>query len=169
MYLKRANDQGFPFEGRFDYADLTVDQSTGTFMVRGIFDTPDSVIVPGLFVRIRIPVRQVENALLVPETALGSDQAGQYLLTVNSENKVERRNVEVGSKQGEMMVIAEGLQPDERVITSGILRARPGIVVEPELASLSMDDASVKTPMEIGSSEKEDSAGNDAREEESAE
>ena len=97
LYLARANDEGFPFEGHFDYAALEVDQSTGTFMIRGMFANPDLEIVPGLFVRVRIPIGVQEDALLVPERALGGDQSGRYLLIVNSENKVERRDVTVGA------------------------------------------------------------------------
>ncbi len=140
FYLQRADDQGFPFEGQFDYADLAVDQSTGTFAIRGIFPNPNDEIVPGLFVRIRIPIGTQENALLVPEQALASDQAGRYLLTVNSENMVERRNVTAGAKHGNLVVIDEGLRPDDRVIIEGVQRARPGGEVDPQLTELAADD-----------------------------
>jgi RND family efflux transporter MFP subunit len=143
MFLARANDSGFPFQGNFDYADLAVDQSTGTYSVRGIFPNPDLEIVPGLFVRIRVPIGEQENALLVPETALGADQAGRYLLVVNSKNVVERRNVTVGSKHravdlkyGHMVVIEEGLRADDRVVIEGLQRGRPGREVTAEPVEL---------------------------------
>ena len=145
LYLARANDTGFPYEGEFDYAALEVDQSTGTFMIRGIFPNPDLAIVPGLFVRIRIPIGTQEDALLVPERALGGDQTGRYLLVVNSENKVERRDVTAGAKHGELVVIEEGLKPDERVVVDGVQRARPGAVVRPQETVLAMATEAVQT------------------------
>jgi RND family efflux transporter MFP subunit len=132
FYLQRDNDEGFPFKGHFSYADLGVDQSTGTFMVRGVFPNPDYDIVPGLFVRIRVPIGVQENALLVPERAVGADQAGRFVLIVNSENTVERRDVTLGTKVKEMVVINQGLQADEWVVIEGVQRARPGANVQRE-------------------------------------
>jgi len=143
VLLGRAADPGFPFEGHFDYADLTVDQSTGTYAIRGIFPNPDLEIVPGLFVRIRVPIGEQEDSLLVPELAMGADQAGRYVLVVNSQDEVERRNVTVGSKYrsgdpqfGDMVVVEEGLRADDRVIIVGLQRARPGGKVRPEPVEL---------------------------------
>ncbi len=146
MYLKREIDEGFPSKGHFDYADLAVDQSTGTFMVRGIFENPDYLILPGLFVQIRIPVDTQEDALLVPERALGADQAGRYVLVVNTEkgNEVERRNVVPGAKFGNLVVINQGLQETDLVIVDGIQRARPGSPVTPERIELSAEVETVK-------------------------
>ncbi len=151
FYLQRADDEGFPFEGQFDYADLAVDQSTGTFAIRGIFPNSNHKIVPGLFVRIRVPIGTQENALLVPEQALASDQAGRYLLTVNSKNLVERRNVTVGAKHGNLVVIKEGLRPDDQVIIEGVQRARPGVEVDPQLTELSAAAEDTAPPVEENS------------------
>lgn len=137
--MRRGIDKGFPFQGHFDYADLAVDQSTGTYMIRGIFPNPNRDIVPGLFVRVRIPIGVQENALLVPEEALGSDQGGRFALIVNSQDEVERRTVKAGSKHGRLIVIDEGLRADDRVVINGIQRARPGLVVAPEMTTLTMD------------------------------
>jgi multidrug efflux pump subunit AcrA (membrane-fusion protein) len=71
-------------------------------------------------------VDQVQNALFVPDVALGSDQAGRYLLVVNGENIVEQRKVRVGPLEGGLRVIEDGLKADDRVITAGLLRAIPG-------------------------------------------
>jgi len=148
-FLKRAGDRGYPYEGRLDYADLAVDQSTGTFMIRAAFANPDLEIVPGLFVQVRVPIGIEENALLVPERAIGSDQAGKYVLVVNSENKVERRDVLVASKHENLVVVAEGLLPDEWVIVEGLQRSRPGAEVNPtqtELPPLASDAALAEEP-----------------------
>lgn len=136
VFLQRANDDDFRFEGRMNYADLAVDQSTGTFMVRGLFPNPDRTIIPGLFVTVRLPIGVQENALLVPERAVASDQAGRFVLIVNSENVVERRNVVVGAKHGELVVIEQGLVADDWVVTDGIQRSRPGVKVDPSQTEL---------------------------------
>lgn len=143
--LSRENDPGFPFQGRFDYADLTVDQSTGTFMIRGIFPNPDRRIIPGLFVTVRLPIGTQENALLIPERAVAVDQAGRFLLAVNSENEVERRNVTVGMKVGEFVVIEQGLQGEDVVIIDGLQRSRPGAKVTPERIELALESTAVET------------------------
>ena len=81
-------------------------------MIRGIFPNADRDILPGLFVRVRIPIGESENAILVPERAFSSDQAGRYLLIVTADNTVERRNVIVGGKYDDLLVVEEGLKGD---------------------------------------------------------
>ncbi|MDP6556467.1 MAG: efflux RND transporter periplasmic adaptor subunit [Pirellulaceae bacterium] len=136
-YIRRATDKGFPFEGHLEYADLGVDQSTGTFMIRGIFPNPNMQIFPGLFVRIRIPLGVTENAVLVPERALGADQAGRFAMIVGEDNIVERRNVEIGAKYDDMVVVSDGLNGNELVVIDGIQRSRPGAKVSPKETQLS--------------------------------
>lgn len=136
IFLKRANDEGFPFQGYFDYADLAVDQSTGTFLVRAIFDNTDLQILPGLFVRLRVPIGQVEDALLVPSVAVASDQQGPYVFVVNSEDEVERRNVRLGAQLGEMQVVLKGLRAEDSVIIAGVQRARVGAKVNANSTTL---------------------------------
>ena len=146
-FLQRAVDEGFPFEGNLDYADLGVQQSTGTFTLRAIFPNPDLTIVPGLFVRIRIPIGTIENAVLIPERSVGADQAGRFVMIVVEENLAERRNVELGTKFEEMVVITDGLSGAETVVIDGIQRARPGTRVTPqetELRPTSDDLASIE-------------------------
>ena len=88
---------------------------------------PDDRIVPGLFRRVRAPYTQVHNAILVPAQAVGFDQQGNYVLTVNDKNIVERRAVETGEQIAEKRVITSGLKGDERLIVEGLLRAIPGM------------------------------------------
>jgi RND family efflux transporter MFP subunit len=125
-------DTGFPHKGHLDYVSPTLNQSTGTISVRGILDNPDRVLLPGFFVRVRVPFQQDDNALLVPDVALGADQAGRYLLVVNSENVVEQRKVTTGQLEGELRVIETGLKPDDKVVVGGLLRAIPGQKVDPQ-------------------------------------
>ena len=125
-------ESGYPHKGKLDYASPTINQSTGTLPVRGVLPNPDRVLLPGYYVRVRVPFEQQANALLVPDVALGSDQSGRYVLVVNGENIVEQRKVETGPAVGEMTVIESGLKPDDRVVTAGLLRAVPGQKVDPQ-------------------------------------
>ena len=124
-------EEGYPHKGTLDYAAPTVSQATGTLAVRAILQNPDRVLVPGYFVRVRI-AEEPQQALLVPDVALGSDQGGRYVLVVNSDNVVEQRKVEIGAKVGELRAIESGLKPDDRVVVAGILRAIPGQKVDPQ-------------------------------------
>jgi membrane fusion protein (multidrug efflux system) len=134
VFLGLANEEGFPHEGVLDFAESGVDPETGTLRVRGVFSNPGPVpaLVPGLFARIRMPIGEDENALLVSERAIGADQIGPYLLTVNSENIVEKKLIRIGQLVDGLRIIEEGLRPGERVIVKGVQRARPGAQVDPE-------------------------------------
>jgi RND family efflux transporter MFP subunit len=129
------NEQGFPHKGTLDYASPTVSQATGTLPVRAIFANPDRALLPGFFVRVRIPEEQ-QNALLVPDAALGSDQGGRYLLIVGKDNVVLQRKVTIGVRQGDLRVIESGLDTNDRVVIDGIVRALPGQKVEPRLQTI---------------------------------
>ena len=118
-------ETGYPHKGNLDYAAPTINQSTGTLAVRGVLPNPDRVLLPGYFVRVRVPFDQQENALLVPDVALGSDQSGRYVLVVNGDNVVEQRKVQTGPIDGDLRVIESGLKPDDRVVIAGLLRAIP--------------------------------------------
>jgi len=126
-------ENGYPHKGVIDYSAPDVNQSTGTLQVRGIFENADHVLLPGYFVRVRVPQR-LQPGLLVPEVAVGSDQAGRYVLTVNADNVVEQRRVQLGQTFGDMRVVESGLSSDERVVVSGILDAVPGQKVDPQLS-----------------------------------
>jgi RND family efflux transporter MFP subunit len=129
-------ETGYPHNGKLDYASPTLNQSTGTLAVRGVLPNPDRVLLPGYFVRVRVPFDEQKDALLVPDVALGSDQAGRYLLVVNAENVVEQRKVQVAQSEGSLRVIEAGLKPDDRVVTAGLLRAIPGQKVDPQVKKI---------------------------------
>jgi multidrug efflux pump subunit AcrA (membrane-fusion protein) len=79
-------ESGYPHAGAFDYASPIVNSSTGTLAARGIFHNADRILLPGYFARVRIPTEHQSDVLLVPDTALGSDQGGRYVLVVNKDN-----------------------------------------------------------------------------------
>lgn len=137
-------DTGFPHKGTLDYISPTLNQSTGTIAVRGILNNPDRVLLPGFFVRVRVPFEQQQNALLVPDVALGADQAGRYVLVVNSDNVVEQRKVTTGPIEGNLRVIETGLKADDKVVVGGLLRAIPGQKVDPQIRKIESDTAAAK-------------------------
>jgi RND family efflux transporter MFP subunit len=138
VFLEIANEEGYPHQGKLDFSESGVDKETGTLQLRGVFPNPGPapVLIPGLFVSLRMPVDKRENALLVTERAIGSDQSGRFLLAVNSENMVEKRPIRMGRLVDGLRVIEEGLQPDEAVVVNGLQRARPGAKVDPEQADM---------------------------------
>jgi RND family efflux transporter MFP subunit len=132
------SEDGYPHDGKLDYISPTLNQTTGTLSVRGVIPNPTRAMLPGYFVRVRVPYEQQGNALLVPDTSLSSDQGGRYLLVVNGENVVEQRHVQVGPlEDGGLRVIEDGLKPDDRIVVAGLLRAIPGQKVDPLLQKAS--------------------------------
>ena len=134
VQLQRSGDIGFPFEGHLDYYDPRIDQNTGTLQLRAVFKNSDdrgSILLPGLFVRVRVEIGQYENALLVPERAIGRDQAGTFVYVVDTDSKAVRKNVKVGTRHHDMLVIETGLDPSDLVVVDGLQRVRPGIEVDP--------------------------------------
>jgi RND family efflux transporter MFP subunit len=133
MELGLSNETDrYPHRGEADYQDPGVDAGTGTIRVRGIFSNPDLAILPGFFVRIRVPLDQKKNALLVPDRALGLDQTGNYLLVVNKQDIVEYRPVKTGASLAGMRVVEGAIGPKDLVVVDGLLRARPKLKVAPK-------------------------------------
>jgi len=125
-------DDDFPFEGPIDYVSNTVDPDTGTIQLRAVLTNEDLALFPGLFVRVRVPIGTLDNAILIDEKALGTDLGGRYVYVVGPENIVEQRYVELGVVEPDGMVpILDGLEGDETYIVEGLLRARPGKPVTP--------------------------------------
>jgi len=129
------SEEGFPHAGTLDYVAPSIDSSTGTLAVRAILQNPQRALLPGYFVRVQVPLTQQADALLVPNTALGADQSGRYLLVVGKDNIVEQRKVDVGPVDGDLRVIEKGISPTDQVIVSGLLRAIPGQKVDPQTAA----------------------------------
>ena len=138
------NETGFPHKGTLDYVSPTLNQSTGTIAVRGVLKNADRVLLPGYFVRVRVPFGEQQSALLVPDTALGADQAGRYLLVVNADNVVEQRKVTTGPLEGGLRVIETGLKPDDKVVIGGLLHAIPGQKVDAQAGKIESGTAAAK-------------------------
>ena len=127
-------ETGYPHAGALDYVAPTVDASSGTLSARALMPNTDTTLLPGMFVRVRVPLGIDKGALLVPATAIGSDQGGAYVLVVDDQNKVQEKSVTTASQLGSLTVIASGLAATDRVIIDGLQRAVPGETVAPENA-----------------------------------
>jgi RND family efflux transporter MFP subunit len=131
-----GNGTDFPLHGTLQYVTPGTDPSTGTLFLRGILKNPDRTLLPGFFVRMRIPKgRVLQNALMIPDRALQADQGGRYLLIVNKDNIIEQRYVGLGELSGELRVITSGLQAGDRVVVGDLWRANPGTKVTPKLVT----------------------------------
>ncbi|MDC7785723.1 efflux RND transporter periplasmic adaptor subunit [Rhodoplanes sp. TEM] len=134
--IATQTDTGWPHVGTLDYVSPSVTASTGTLQARAILANQDRGLLPGYFVRVRVPIERIRSALLVPDTAIGSDQGGRYVLVVAADGTVEQRKVEVGPQVGELRVIEKGLSADDRVVVAGSLRAVPGQKVDPQATTI---------------------------------
>lgn len=129
------NEDGYPHKGHLDYVSPEIDASTGTLLVRAVFDNKDLALLPGLFARVRVPVQKIPNAMLIDDTAIGSAQQGNYVLVVGKDNVVQQKVVKTGQLDGQYRVIESGLDPSDKVVVGGIQRAIPGSKVDPEMAT----------------------------------
>jgi RND family efflux transporter MFP subunit len=125
-----ADETGFPHKGYIDFVDNRVDPNTGTMRGRGVFPNEDHSLSPGFFARMRLPGSGKYPALLIPDRALGSDQAEKFVYVVNAEKKVEFRPVTIGPIIDGLRVVKTGLKAGESIIVEGLLRVRPGVVVD---------------------------------------
>ncbi|MBY3226111.1 efflux RND transporter periplasmic adaptor subunit [Rhizobium laguerreae] len=130
--LGLQTEEGYPHKGHLDYVSPQLDASTGTLQVRALFDNKDHAMLPGLFVRVRVPVGHNDKALLVRDDAIGTNQLGSYLLVLGKDDVVEQKQVKTGQREGALRVIDSGLDPADWIVTQGIQQAIPGSKVTPE-------------------------------------
>jgi RND family efflux transporter MFP subunit len=135
VYLGLVTDgDDFPRKGLMDFADNKLNTGTGTIRVRGVFPNKDGSLTPGQFARVKVPIGEPYKALLVNDSAVGTDQGQKYLLVVNDKKKVEYRLVTPGRLDGDLRIFGPGagLKAGEWVIVNGVQRVRPGIEVRPD-------------------------------------
>ena len=141
--IARMNEKGYPHKGTLDYVAPSIDSSTGTLTIRGVLPNADRTLLPGMFVRVRIPLSAGKaEALLVPDAALGSDQGGRYVLVVDKDNVVQQKPVTIGQMSGTLRVIKAGLTEGDRVVVSGLQKAVPGATVAPDETPIAAEGAS---------------------------
>jgi RND family efflux transporter MFP subunit len=131
------DETGYSRRGTLEYVAPALDPATGTLLVRGVLANPNRDLLPGFFVRMRLPMeRGARNALLVPDRALQQDQGGRYLLIVNKDGVVEKRYVELGELFGGLRAITSGIVADDRVIVGELWRSSPGMKVTAQPVAL---------------------------------
>jgi multidrug efflux system membrane fusion protein len=134
--LALSDEQGFPHSGHVDYVAPTENPVTGTVSLRGVFTNADELLSPGFFARMRLRGGAPYDGLLLPDRAIGSDQANRIIWVMNSDKKVTRRKIIAGKKIGDLRVISEGLKADDWVVIEGLQKLRPDSVIEPEKITL---------------------------------
>jgi RND family efflux transporter MFP subunit len=132
-----SGESGFPLRGTLNYVAPAIDAATGTLFVRGLLRNQNATLLPGAFVRVRLPMgRTLQSSLVVPDRVLQEDQGGRYLLVLDHDDIVRKRYVQLGPVTGGMRVITGGLQRDERVVVGDLWRASPGTKVAPQLTTI---------------------------------
>jgi RND family efflux transporter MFP subunit len=132
-----SDETGFPHRGTIDYVAPAIDPATGTLYVRGLLKNPDRTLLPGVFVRVRLPMgKVVRSALLAPQRALQEDQGGRFLLVVGADDIVQKRYVQLGAQVGVLQVVEKGLDRNDRIVIGDLWRVSPGVKVSPKSTTL---------------------------------
>ncbi|MGV4794595.1 efflux RND transporter periplasmic adaptor subunit [Rhizobium sp. F40D2] len=140
-----------PFKGKLDFAENRVDNESGTIRLRARFPNPDLVLQPGLFGRIQVEASNTYQAILVPDEAIGSDQNERVVYVVDAQGKVSTKPVRPGPRLYGYRVIREGLDGTETIIVNGLMRARPGSTITPQMTELPQERQD--TPPEAANAE----------------
>jgi multidrug efflux system membrane fusion protein len=133
VLMRMANEEKFARTGTINFIDNRVNANSGTIRMRAVFDNTGSLLKPGLFVRIRLPIGHPYNAVLIPDEALMSDQGRKYVYVVNEKNEVKYCSVEPGQEIQSLRVIKKGLNLGDRVIISGMQRVKQNATVKVEM------------------------------------
>jgi RND family efflux transporter MFP subunit len=141
--LELADEDNFPHQGYIESFDNKLDPSTGSILLRAVFQNDDGRIVPGLFARIRIPLSERHNALLIDERSVGTDQANKFVLTLTSSNTVQYQAIELGPLVDGKRVVRSGLEVGEKIVVNGLARVRPGMPVTPQDETAANDSAKI--------------------------
>jgi RND family efflux transporter MFP subunit len=137
-FIQLTNEQGFPHEGYIDFVDNRIDPGTGTLRARGVFPNPTGRLTPGFYATMRVPGSGKYLATLVPDAAIVTQQNLRLLMTVNGENVVQSRPVKLGTLFGSLRAV-EGVGPDDVIVINGLLRARSGTKVTPQMETFSLE------------------------------
>lgn len=133
VWARLPDDNGWPYQGTMNFVDNRLELGSGTIRVRAVLPNPDLFVTPGQFGRIRLPSSHEYEGILIPETALLTDQGERIVLTVGDDNVLKTRAVLLGPSQpGGLRVVREGLRSTDRIVINGLQRARPGAKVTPQ-------------------------------------
>lgn len=136
MIVTLADDTIPPLPGKLDFSENRIDEETGTMRVRAILDNPDGILTPGLFGRVNVPGSLPYEGILIPDAAVVADQNRRLVMTVDDAGLVTPLQIRPGPSIDGYRVVREGLDGSEIIVIEGIVRARPGSTVAPELIEL---------------------------------
>ena len=136
--IRLMDEADFTHTGVINFVDNALDPNSGTITVRAVVPNPNRLLIPGIFGRVRVPASEPYEALLIPDTAILSDQARKIVMVVDAEGTVSPRPVTPGQMHRGLRVIRSGLQPGDMVIVNGVQRARPGSKVTVETTELTL-------------------------------
>ena len=136
VFVGLADEDGYPHQGRLVFMDNSLDAATGTIYARALLANPESHFVPGLFARVKLIGNDHYSAVLVNDSAIGTDQTMRFVLLLGADNKVEYRPVELGPLVDGMRVVRSGLKPGDTIVVNGLMRVRPGMQVNPQLIAM---------------------------------
>jgi len=132
VQLILPNGTTYPIEGRLQFAEVTVDQTTGAVTLRATFPNPNGLLLPGMYVRAKLVEGTRRQAIMAPTAGITRDpRGGATALVVNAQNKVEQRNVTTDRVIGDKWIVTSGLKPGDKLIVEGLLNLRPGATVKP--------------------------------------
>lgn len=131
-----ANEEGFPHAGKVDFVDNQISPNTGTIRSRAVFPNGDRLMSPGYFARVRVPGSGEYDAVLIRDSAIGSDQGRPYVFVVDKDNVAHYRTIVTGPVEDGLRVVKEGLESDERIVVNGLLAVKNGAKVAPEEESM---------------------------------
>lgn len=130
--LKLEDGSSYALPGTLQFAEVTVDEGTGTVLLRAVFPNPQHLLLPGLYVRAELQEGVNRSGILVPQQSISRNTRGDpTVLVVGEGNKVELRIIQTGEAIGDQWVVTGGLKPDERIVVDGLQSVRPGSVVQP--------------------------------------
>jgi RND family efflux transporter MFP subunit len=132
VQLKLIDEAEFSHAGKTDFVDNSIDRASGTIRGRAEFPNPDATLTPGMFGRIQVPVGPANEAMLLPEVAIGTEQVRKFVLVVDADDVARPKFVTLGPLVDGLRVIATGLDANDRVIVNGLMRARAGVKVAPQ-------------------------------------
>jgi multidrug efflux system membrane fusion protein len=131
VQLRLLDERTFEHKGTIDFVDNVIDTSSGTIRGRAVFANPNALFTPGMFGRVTVPGSAEYEAFVVPDSAIGTEQIRKFVYVVDAENTIRQKFVELGPLQGKLRVVRSGLEAEDRIVTNGLMRARPGTKVTP--------------------------------------
>ena len=146
VFMAVGNETEFKHEGYMDFVDNRVNAGTGTLLGRAVFPNPDQYLTPGMFVRVRLIGTSKYKGPVINDRAVATDQDRRFVLVVGEGDKVEYRAVTTGPLADGLRVVREGVKPGDRIITNGLQRVRPGMVVKPRIVPMEGEPAAAAPP-----------------------